>query len=187
MEVSKDLIDKYRYINVEYDDWASSVLDEWTTKLQLLGFVDPKIEYSGFCCQGDGASFTCEVDVSQYIESHPHEAEYKVYEPFFSSIDAKITRISHQYSHRNTVTLELTDFNLNPYCLLTEEEQDLRYEVWEIQYANFCLVLEQLERDILETARSYMKDIYNDLENLFFDEISDTAVVDTLLASELTN
>lgn len=38
--------------------YPDTVVDEWTGVLDYLGFTDIRISWSGFCSQGDGASFT---------------------------------------------------------------------------------------------------------------------------------
>jgi hypothetical protein len=56
-EQQNKVIDYLSDINVIHD-WYEYIYDEYTTKLQKLGFYDIKIQFSGFCCQGDGASFS---------------------------------------------------------------------------------------------------------------------------------
>jgi hypothetical protein len=41
--------------------------DKWTEALEQIGFTNPEINYSGFWCQGDGASFTSGVDAEALI------------------------------------------------------------------------------------------------------------------------
>ena len=48
-------------------DWYSCVLDFWEHALDQIGFEDAKIAFSGFWCQGDGASFTATVDLDKLI------------------------------------------------------------------------------------------------------------------------
>jgi len=39
--------------------WASELIAKWKARLERAGFPDVEIAFSGFCSQGDGASFTC--------------------------------------------------------------------------------------------------------------------------------
>jgi hypothetical protein len=48
--------DAYHYIP---DDWAKGILAKWEKRLERAGFPGVDIQFSGFCSQGDGASFTC--------------------------------------------------------------------------------------------------------------------------------
>jgi hypothetical protein len=47
------------------DEWAEYVFDLWIAALDEIGFEDAEIRYSGFCSQGDGASFTARVDLAK--------------------------------------------------------------------------------------------------------------------------
>lgn len=38
-------------------DWFEYTIETWTTALAQLGFENAKIQFTGFCSQGDGASF----------------------------------------------------------------------------------------------------------------------------------
>ena len=50
-----------------YDDqdWCDCTIEDWKTKLAGLGFDDAVISYSGFSSQGDGASFTANINPSR--------------------------------------------------------------------------------------------------------------------------
>lgn len=50
------VLDDYRDINVDYD-WYDFLIEEYTEKLESLGYENIKIEFSGFYSQGDGACF----------------------------------------------------------------------------------------------------------------------------------
>ena len=45
-------------------DWWEYVFDLWKKALDQIGFENAKITFSGFWSQGDGASFTANVDVA---------------------------------------------------------------------------------------------------------------------------
>ena len=50
-------------------NWWQFLYENWTTALEAIGFIGPKIWFSGFGSQGDGACFDCDsVDVSMLIE-----------------------------------------------------------------------------------------------------------------------
>ena len=51
------------------DDWHDFIIEEIQEELSQAGFCDPKISYSGWYSQGDGASFTCEnIDVFKFYK-----------------------------------------------------------------------------------------------------------------------
>ena len=112
-------------------DWYDITIDEWKRWLSAVGFEDAKIAFSGFSSQGDGASFTSDVDVAKlatFLAKTPAATEgladendaaiaaYVVHklggwsaEPKLARVawlvnylSAKVTRTSHHYCHYNT-------------------------------------------------------------------------------------
>ena len=50
-------------------DWDDCILEDEVDKLREMGFLDSEISWSGFCSQGDGASFTCRnIDFKAYYD-----------------------------------------------------------------------------------------------------------------------
>lgn len=74
------VLDSLRDINTDHD-WFDFVKADFHEKLKKLGFYNIKSEFSGFWSQGDGACFTAN-----------HNFRGGVY------------KISHHYSHSNTIT-----------------------------------------------------------------------------------
>lgn len=70
-DVQEKVIDEHRDWNVEAGyDWWENVYEDWTRRLEELGFNDVEISFSGFSSQGDGASFTAKsIDVLQYLKT----------------------------------------------------------------------------------------------------------------------
>lgn len=93
-EAKQFALNKYRYSQVSWDsDWDMFVIEECTTLLKENGFEDAKIHYSGFCSQGDGASFDADIDLDKFITPNEREALKGI------DIAWEIYRISHQYVH----------------------------------------------------------------------------------------
>jgi hypothetical protein len=94
--IRQKVIDNNRYSNVDWEYWNESLLEQWTEKLESLGYNNPKIRYSGFNSQGDGASFTCDASNINGVEFkllHNHSRychEYTVYTEIISD-DESIT------------------------------------------------------------------------------------------------
>ena len=51
---------------IDYGWWTYTV-DYWTDELAKCGFDNADIQFSGFCSQGDGASFTADIDLEVLI------------------------------------------------------------------------------------------------------------------------
>lgn len=57
-------------------DWWDYMVDElWKPALAQIGFEDAEIAFSGFGCQGDGASFTSSVDLDKLVDFLTTEIE----------------------------------------------------------------------------------------------------------------
>jgi hypothetical protein len=63
-DVQKNVVDHFRDINIDYE-WWNCLYDDWNTKLEEYGFTTPKIYFSGFYSQGDGACFDAGIDLDQ--------------------------------------------------------------------------------------------------------------------------
>lgn len=91
-----------RDINTKYDDWHDPIIEGAKEYLEASGFNEPKIYYSGFWSQGDGACFTCEsIDFNKFLNG-----KYKGL-----NISANITH-SWRYYFATSTTVNLEDDNI---------------------------------------------------------------------------
>lgn len=51
----------------DFPDWYEHVIDMWKQALDQVGFENAEIQFSGFGSQGDGASFTADVDLYKLV------------------------------------------------------------------------------------------------------------------------
>jgi hypothetical protein len=175
-ELLEKAIEKNRDINTGMgDDWWSMTYDDWTEKLESLGYRDIDICFSGFWSQGDGASFTGNVDTLLWIEVNDTAGKYKrIYNLLKANrIEVDDNRIIRDrwtnHVHWNTTSLY---FEIEYYfgaCL---------------DYKNIDALTDQLESDIFEHHVDLNKEIYRSLEETYDYLKSDQAVVDTLAANE---
>lgn len=96
---------------------ANYLKDLWLQDLKEAGFncVTNDINYSGFYCQGDGLSFTCNnintAAVLAYAEKHGYEKEVCFLRtmPSFNdvqaSVDFRIVRTINRYVHKYSVAV----------------------------------------------------------------------------------
>ena len=63
-EQLQGLCEKYYDINL-YDDYDMYLIEDFKNILELIGCYNVKFYYSGFCSQGDGASFECNYNYSK--------------------------------------------------------------------------------------------------------------------------
>lgn len=103
--------------------------------LSGTGFIIDEISYSGFYSQGDGASFTGYYDSAQIDLEKLKGFSLKAYELMARNdsiygasgltsdnvITADVKRITHRYSHENTVSVENIEING---CAWGDDEND---------------------------------------------------------------
>lgn len=73
-------LNEHRYMEVEDDFWSEGVIENWKEILEKQGFEEPKILYSGFGSQGDGACFTCKsIDFEKFENGEYKKADVSAY------------------------------------------------------------------------------------------------------------
>ena len=167
-EVKDKAIEKNRFINVEFDDWHDILILEWKEKLEKAGFENPKIYFSGFCSQSDGACFDCNsLDVSRLLKNLDFTDAQKarileIQDDFSVSIEKN--GYSNHYSHEKTRYICSDSFHIED----VKDEKMLEVFFWEIEKIrlDFCYK------------------IYRDLNEEYDYLTSDSAVYDTLKANE---
>ncbi len=133
-ESAKEKVRQEHCTNLE-EDWAEYMIEDWKEQLVAKGFKDPEINYSGFCCQGDGASFTARVEralpktLADAVEQaktvgavlhrlSDDEARGRYEEPTYE-YSFRIERNDHHYVHQYTIsaTGEMQYFGAMPEAL----------------------------------------------------------------------
>lgn len=165
-ELKNKILEKHIYINIEYG-WEDSIVEYWRNKLESIGFNTPKIAYTGFYCQGDGASFTCDsIDIEKFVENNDDFSKREknilntLYE--YRYIEASVKRINFHYNHEKTVSLSYYDGDLKADWVHIQKIVD---KLWNI-----------LQAKILELSEN----IYVDLETNYDVLTSDEAILKTI-------
>lgn len=193
------IIEKYRYINTEGHDWYDGEYEWWAGKLAEQGYdieetrykdgykwsdgpgskrvktgkqvayTGYNISFSGFYSQGDGASFTGTIDIIKWLEYNKiakYDRILKLMKSGNIDTGANIKRDRWgNYVHWNTTSISYSWYLDDKYTRINE-------------------LLESLEEDILKDHQQLNKDIYDDLEKCYDNQVSDEAVKETLIANE---
>lgn len=164
-EAKEKALDWGRDLNTEFD-WYQYTIEDWKERLSEKGYMDAEIQFSGFGSQGDGASFTAQIDLVKWININL-DTEFLKLLPFIENdeITAYITRIDRHYSHKNTCRARV--------------EVDHRIDLTEIQ-ALACGLEAELEKDRLKLC----EEIYSELKQEYDDLRRDGAVAETITANE---
>lgn len=182
-KTQQKILDKYRNINVEFDDWYEWEFENWATKLAERGYdiveektnkngkkyKDYQIAFSGFWSQGDGASFTGTVDIIKWLEYTKNSRYSRILKLLKSGSiqhSASIKRDRwHHYSHWNTTSI---------------------YHDWYMNgdHPRIEALIEDIEEELLKDHQELNREIYKELQEDYEEQTSDEAVKDTLEANQ---
>ena len=118
-EAQQKAVDQYRESDYLDYGWHESDKEDFHSILELIGFYNIKSEYSGFCSQGDGASFTadysykkgCLKAIKEYapLDKELHNiVEGIIYHQKDNGylLTCNIYKHNHFYSHSNTMSFD---------------------------------------------------------------------------------
>ena len=170
-------IEQLRDINVDYYDWNDYLIDDWQKTLNKIGFENAKIAYSGFWSQGDGASFTADVDIEKLLSSMTYCAtKYKnarIFELVSLLHDKNAINIhlakNHwgtHYSHERTVSLNI--------------DIDYPYE----RGSFWPKIVEQFENALDDFRIDLCSAVYTSLENEYNYLTSDESIIEIIEAND---
>ena len=177
----KELVEKYREINVDHNDWHDYIWEDFVIEMIKKGINAKEMYYSGFWSQGDGASFIGEIDMSVFLKAHDLEHQYQG-AVHFASIDELPARLvrSGRFPHEGSITLDMYCDGWNNY-----EEDDIRHATYDALYEILQDEWKELEKDVLKICQRYMQNLYRKLEEGYEALTSDETVWDTIVANDL--
>lgn len=162
------------YTSIPDQFYAECVIEDATEIAALMGWEIDHIYYSGFSYQGDGAQFVgtmryrkgCARAVKQYaaLDTELHRialAWQDLQRRHFYSLRAKVTSRGH-YSHEYCTSFDCED-KRNQYGWLNDAD---------------------IEKEIAEIGRDFMRWIYKQLEAEYYHSISDEVVEENIIANE---
>ncbi|WNA15684.1 hypothetical protein XaC1_41 [Xanthomonas phage XaC1] len=106
------VLDMYRYAETGSSDWYSEIKSDFHEELEAAGFNNVDSQFSGFCVQGDGASFTSEdINVKEVLT---HLGKYQYYAQNHGSyvidnMTAEIVRNDSHYVHEYTMSINIVE------------------------------------------------------------------------------
>jgi len=178
----------------EIYDWYEDTINEQTAELEEIGLSDIEIRFTGFWCQGDGASFTATVeDYDKFLnyimdqrdfERQPYgrvASKDQVLTELFDNMNdypfkelyenglltIQIVRETSHYYHEKTVSVSLDLDEFDKEDIETSlSEDELKKEIYEfVEYLEKYLD-EWLENKCIEIYRELEKE-FNRLEELY--------------------
>lgn len=178
------LLEKYRYINVEYSDWSDSVQEMFTEEMKDIGVDVDRIYYSGFWSQGDGACFTGSLsDARKYLDHH-HVDQFPMIRKLLDAGGAVYVKCEHRgrYYHENCTFFWVDADTLTGMLPQPTEFHEQVAEQWQHMLDK---EIGDFEEAVVEQWRTYMRNLYRNLEDQYDHLTGDEAVWDTIEANEL--
>jgi hypothetical protein len=211
MTYSQAFLDEHRDINVDHD-WWDSVYEDFLRVCELLGVDvehtprrayrgagrevtvrDPCIYFSGFCSQGDGASFSGDYSTVRYdreagklvyvadaapvaireyapndTKLHDIADDLCLMRRIYGDVGVKITKRGH-YFHAYTMDIGSVEFND-----VEDGDDDVPAEIVDV-----------VEATIRDNMRALADWLYDQLETEYDHLTSDEVVAETLEANEI--
>lgn len=178
--------------------WSEYTIETWKSALAQIGFEDADIAFSGFACQGDGASFTANVNMDKLTDFMGRDIEPKNrIEPTAETGDDEDYRpwILHHIKSKTPANRKYR--RLRGLYSAEIQRNDSRYchentcEFWLIdEYRREAPRVEKLangfERDAEQLRTDLCRAIYRDLEQEYFYQISDEAMLELAEANDYT-
>ena len=169
-ELSDKAKQKLRYNYCEHVIEMDFEVECLETILEEMGFSNPKIAYSGFWSQGDGASFTC--DNWQYKKGML--ANIKQNYPTWTSLHL-IAKELQSLSKKTGYSLEFSVYRTNHrYCHENTVECGFGYNEYD----------EKIQDCVGDVVKKLCKTLYDSLEKAYYDATSDESIEDFYTSNE---
>jgi hypothetical protein len=165
------------------DYWSECIIDSAKEEGKQYGFDIDDIRWSGFCSQGDGASWTGYVKLSKFLDAcigpeHPLFASAQIYGYLVADgwVDplVEVSRYGYHYSHSGTMRIgEIEDGSLLYEVYRDEDEPAVLQKDGPLKGASVHELAKgidaeafanELLEEIKDRATQYADEIYKQLE-----------------------
>lgn len=174
-DLSNRAKDKARqYFDLEYE-WWDYVYSDAKERGKELGFHIHDIDFSGFWSQGDGASWVGRIDVREFCDSHVKDYPELLYVSLLAEgCGTSMLMVTRRgwYSHEYTMRVE----ELSEYDVPLEgtyQGEHAMYHGVSLQEMSDLVDWDDVNIYILDSARSFAKGIYRELEDEYENLTSD--------------
>jgi hypothetical protein len=178
------LLEKYRYINVEHNNWWDCVESDFIEDMKQVGIHVDKIYFSGFWSQGDGACFVGSLDNALTYLNHHHVGQFPMLRKLIEmggTVWATSDRRGRYY-HSSSVSINA---ECEAFWQCANPKSELQEAVIQRWDGMVDKEIVDFEAALAEQWRTYMNDLYTKLEEEHDYLTSDDGVWDTLVANDL--
>lgn len=189
VSVPTEVIEQFRDINVHHD-WWDFVEEDFKQKLEGYGVEVEKIYFSGFWSQGDGACFEGYIsDTVKFLDTcckplPDGTDEYPTIRLVVANggrVRLTVRQYGHYY-HENCTSFSMdVDYPSNVIATPT----DFHELIVEQQDKMFESEVNSFEKEATEMFKTFMRNLYRELEQEYDHLTSDEAVAETVIANDL--
>ncbi len=178
------LLEKYRYINVEYTEWWDCVESDFIEDMKQVGIQVDKTYFSGFWSQGDGACFVGSLDNALTYLNHHHVDQFPMLRKLIEMGGTVWATSDHRgrYYHSSSVSINA---ECEAFWQCANPKSELQEAVIQRWDGMVDKEIVDFEAALAEQWRTYMDDLYTKLEEEYDYLTSDDGVWDTLVANDL--
>jgi len=180
-EAKERVLKEQRHVNVRFNDWHDLIIDAWKCSLEEFAFFAPRIYFSGFYSQGDGACFECDsIYTDKLFEAVKAEIDKfsKGFQDFFKTHEVALSDFMEDYV---SFTIET---RIHRYC-----HENTRYIDWSVYGTDkkseyFEHFIDEIGEWLEEKRKTFCKEIYQQLEEEYENQTSDESVIYTATSDE---
>ena len=178
-DIQEIIIERKRNFVSEDDQWDYAQLPYYKDQLDENGYNNAKIYYSGFWCQGDGAVFEADINITHFLNKWKDSFWILgIIEPL-GYFTFRITGSDNHYSHKHTrhMDWELTGDIMEA---VSEELNQFQYNII-VALGGEPFIEKELQRlcEEIETDRKEWCDtIYKGLETEYYYQTSDKCIIE---------
>lgn len=164
-------------------DWYEDIYSDFIKKVKKYGFdLEPKdIMWSGFSCQGDGASFTCErLHKKVFLKYANINVKHGLEKVFLDGTTMEIERNGSRYCHKNSVTVAVCYYDIGCDSSSAQYEAQKRNRI--DSYLNEVSFL--VEKKLIELKDNLCEELYRKLEKRYYSLLSDENIDEEITCNE---
>lgn len=185
----KKLIEKFRDVNVDSSWWHDQVISDFKSDMLALGFVVQDVQFSGFWCQGDGASFRGYVGNAVTFMASFFTGQYPMLHKWAASGQEGIgdlftvTRARGHYSHSGYMSIESAEEPPSwvEYPAYGDDLDPMVVAAREVWNKEIDAELATFIDDVKDLLRSKADQLYKDLETEYEHQTADEQVWDCIV------
>jgi hypothetical protein len=182
-EQKAKLIEKYRDINVDWNDWHEWVIEQFKEDMAAIGIDVNRVHFTGFWSQGDGACFDGKAVFPKFMDNFGAD-KYPMIRKLLGLGGTAYFGTKHRghYYHENCVEYS---YEIEAFEQVMDSHSEFQGEVIKVFQEQLDIEAEQFEEDALEFFKDKMREVYSNLRKAYEYDTEDEQVWETIVANDL--